>query len=74
MGGQSGFPGEVTQERAGRQGAGSGHGRKMFWLMKEQRAATTGNPFREVARTVYGCGVRLEEGEKGQRAGASGTG
>ena len=46
----------------------------MFWLMKEQRAATTGNPFREVARTVYGCGVRLEEGEKGQRAGASGTG
>ena len=51
-----------------------GHGRKMFWLMKEQRAATTGNPFREVPGAVYGCGVRLEEGKKGQRGRASGTG
>lgn len=66
---QESDPGETS-----RQGAGSGRGRKMFWLMKEQRAATTGNPFREVPGAVYGRGVRLEEGKKGQRGRASGTG
>ena len=59
----------ASQERPGRQGAGSGCGRKMSWLMKDQRAATTGNPFREVPGAVYGCRVRLEEGKRAKGAG-----